>query len=54
MDVKLFGLNRNSRIAILVDLNDKSHNFIETVLRNAGYNCRIFFNEDAVVKWFGK
>ena len=51
-DMHQFGLDRSSRIAILADENDKSHDFIETVFVNAGYLCRIFSDEDAALKWF--
>ena len=53
-DVKKFGLNKNSKIAILVDEGDKSHDFIETVFMNAGYHCCLFRDEDAAIKWFGE
>lgn len=51
-DMNRFGLERDSRIAILADTDDTSHNFIETVFVNAGYICRIFADEDAALKWF--
>ena len=51
-DMKRFGLDLDSSIAILADANDTSHNFIETVFVNAGYNCRIFADEGAALKWF--
>jgi len=46
-----FGLERGSKIAILAGENDNSHNFIETVLVNAGYRCRIFQDEETAVQW---
>jgi hypothetical protein len=42
---------RHSRVAILVDPDDHSHNFIETVFQNAGYSCRIFQDEDSAIEW---
>jgi hypothetical protein len=53
-DMHQFGLDRGSRIAVLADANDKSHDFIETVFLNAGYQCRIFPDEDAALKWLGE
>jgi hypothetical protein len=53
-DMNQFGLDRGSRIAVLADANDKSHDFIETVFVNAGYVCRIFPDEDAAFKWLGE
>lgn len=51
VDVDQFGLNRDSRIAILADENDESHNLLETVFVNAGYHCCIFLNEDDALIW---
>ena len=52
-DMNRFGLNRKTKIAILADTNDLSHNFIETVIINAGYRCRVFPDEDAALEWLG-
>ena len=46
-----FGLEKDSRIAVLADPDDKSHDFIETVFVNAGYRCCIFPDEGAALKW---
>ncbi len=53
-DVAPLGLSRSSRIAVLVEENDTSHNFIETVFRNAGYNCQLFVDEDEARNWLRK
>ena len=50
-DMNQFALDRSSMIAVLVDAGDKSHDFIETVMLNAGYNCRLFPDEDSALKW---
>jgi hypothetical protein len=50
-DMDRLELDRISRIAILVDAGDQSHDFIETVLLNAGYNCRLFTDEDSALEW---
>jgi hypothetical protein len=42
---------RSARVAILVSPDDQSHDFIETVNRNAGYNVRVFREEDAAISW---
>ncbi|MGD8911005.1 MAG: hypothetical protein PVF13_07355 [Chromatiales bacterium] len=36
------GLNYFAKVAVLVDPADHSHDFIETVLRNAGFNVLLF------------
>lgn len=50
-DMIQFGLDRSSRIAVLVDAGDSSHDFIETVFLNAGYQCRLFLDKDSALKW---
>ena len=41
------GINKNARAAILVSPNDYSHDFIETVLINAGVKVKIFRDPDS-------
>jgi hypothetical protein len=41
-DMKGPGLSRTARVAILVDPGDRSHDFVETVTRNAGLDVTIF------------
>jgi len=53
-DMGRLGLDRESRIAILADANDTSHNFIETVFVNAGYQCCIFIDETAASQWLAE
>ena len=36
------GINLNVRVAMLVSPEDHSHDFVETVLRNAGHNVKLF------------
>jgi hypothetical protein len=48
------GLDRGSRIAVLVDAEDSSHDFVETVFVNAGFACRIFRDNDAALKWLAE
>jgi hypothetical protein len=44
-------LDRAARVAILVRPDDISHNFVETVSRNAGYNVRVFRERKAAIDW---
>ena len=39
-------------LAILKDEDDDSHNFIETVGRNAGYKVKLFHEEAEALDWF--
>lgn len=50
-DSEALGLERNVRSAILVSHGDKSHNFIEITMRNAGFNVRLFTSEAMAVEW---
>ncbi|MDY6943545.1 MAG: hypothetical protein SVU69_11130 [Pseudomonadota bacterium] len=44
-------LQRDVRSAVLVSPDDHSHDFPETVMRNAGYNVRLFTDLEAAVVW---
>ena len=50
-DMEKFFLDRRSKIAICADANDNSHDFIETVFKNAGYQCHLFNNEADAINW---
>lgn len=50
-DAQTLKVDRVARAAILVAPDDKSHDFSETVLRNAGYPASIFTDEDAAIRW---
>ena len=50
-DMKELGLNKNSKIAILSDEGDRTHDFILTIFTNAGYNCRLFREEKMAMRW---
>lgn len=45
------GLSRSWRIALLKKVNDTSLDFIETVMINAGYQFKIFTNEQFALNW---
>jgi hypothetical protein len=44
-------LEHGNRAAILVDVTDRSHDFVEIVSRNAGYNVRVFADCDQAIAW---
>lgn len=48
------GLQRAHRSAILINPDDSSHNFVETTLKNSGFNVRIFHDEDAAIAWLNE
>ena len=50
-DLKRLEPNPANKIAMLTSPNDKSHDFIETVLRNAGYNVKLFIVEEEAIIW---
>ena len=50
-DLKRLDPNPTNKIAMLTSPNDKSHDFIETVLRNAGYNVKLFIVEADAIVW---
>ncbi len=45
------GYQRTDRIAIVIDPDDTSHNFIETVSLNAGYHVKLFTKIQAAIDW---
>ena len=46
------GFASDSRVALLVDEGDRSRDFVEVAVRNAGYLCEVFNNESDAVEWF--
>ncbi|MEJ2395204.1 MAG: hypothetical protein P8Z77_10575 [Candidatus Thiodiazotropha sp.] len=40
------GFNRFAKVAVLIDPNDHSHDFIETTMRNNGFNIRLFHTQE--------
>lgn len=50
-DMADLGLQRDVRSAILVGVNDHSHDFVETVTQNAGYGVLVFDDEAAAIAW---
>ena len=41
-DMKTPLIDKSARVAVLVSANDHSHDFIETVLQNAGHSVKLF------------
>jgi hypothetical protein len=50
-DMVNLDLEFDNRAAILVDPADRSHDFVEVVSRNAGYNVRVFVDEQQAIAW---
>jgi len=50
-DLKRLEPNPSNKIAMLTSPNDKSHDFIGTVLRNAGYDVKLFVNQSEAIAW---
>jgi hypothetical protein len=50
-DLDKYGGRHKDRVALLVKVSDKTHDFLETTTRNLGYNLRIFTNYEDAVMW---
>ena len=50
-EMKKIDLNPVNMVAMLTSAGDNSHNFVETVLRNAGFNVQIFTDESEAINW---
>lgn len=50
-DVQHFDLPHNVRAAIVADVGDTTHNFQETVARNAGYLVKVFHAIEPAIAW---
>jgi hypothetical protein len=44
------GINRNARVALLVNPDDHSHDFILTVAQNSGLNTTMFRDRQAAIE----
>lgn len=49
-----FGFPRHSRSALLTDPDDMSHDFMETLFLNAGYEVRLFRDEAEAIAWLAR
>lgn len=50
-DMAELGLRRAVRAAVLADPEDQSHDFVETVSQNAGYDVRVFHDPTEALTW---
>ena len=50
-DSEKLNLLKDVRSAILISETDRSHDFVETSFKNAGYDVRIFTDKLSAVKW---
>ncbi len=53
-DVRDIPYTGKERFAVVHDAGDKSHDFIMTVARNAGYNLKLFASEQDAIAWLRK
>jgi hypothetical protein len=53
-DMASLQLERSARCAILVRPDDHSHDFVETAIRNAGYQVRLFTVEAEAIAWLAE
>jgi hypothetical protein len=53
-DMKDLNLQRDVRSAILTSPTDSTHDFVEMVTQNAGYNVQIFHDENAAIAWLNE
>ena len=53
-DLSMLGFDRRAKIAMLIRAEDTSRDFIETALRNAGYNCRLFTEREEAKRWLSQ
>ena len=50
-DMSRFGFHKDAYSALLVHPEDHSHDFIATAFETAGYNVRLFTEEELAVRW---
>ena len=50
-ELPAFGFPKVSRSAFLVSPDDSSHDFITSVFLKAGYDVKLFTEEDAALQW---
>ena len=53
-ETERLGHPKDAKIAVLVSPDDHSHDFIETLFKNAGYNCNIFRDKNSAIEWLNK
>lgn len=50
-DMARLNVDRAGTFAVVTDPDDRSHDFVETAIRNAGYDVRMFSDHDAALCW---
>jgi hypothetical protein len=45
------GIDKNARVAILVNTDDHSHDFVETVSKNTGFDTTMFRDRNIAIEW---
>jgi hypothetical protein len=50
-DLEKIGPSRSHMSVFLTDIDDKSHDFMETLYRNAGFNIKQFKDKDTALAW---
>ena len=53
-DLDQADIDRSACIAMLVDPNDQTHDFVETLLINAGHGVRLFRDRETAIKYLHK
>ena len=50
-DLSKLNISYSVSIVLLISSEDSSHNFLETVLRNASYKVKLFHDREAALDW---
>jgi hypothetical protein len=50
-DLEKIGPSRSHMTVFLTDIEDKSHDLMETLYRNAGFNVKQFKDRDTALNW---
>ena len=53
-EMELLDHPTDAKIAVFVSPDDDSHDFAQTLYRNAGYNFSIFQDKSSAIKWLNK
>ncbi len=48
------GIGRAASYAVLIDADDRSQDFLETTVRNAGFDMRLFTDRDKATRWLAQ
>jgi hypothetical protein len=50
-DMDELKIDRSVKVASLVDPDESTQEFVHNAIRNAGFNLRVFHDEDSAVEW---